>query len=129
MISGLASGLTVLKEIEELIERSIISEDEISVMHHRSCGEYGEPLRMPISPFVKSWINPIHSQENQKLPAGFPGDHEAGQVRGSVKAEHKSSIKGLVHDQSGSGATLYIEPIAVVELNNEAAGTEASGAG
>src|SRR6266545_6608202 len=36
-----------------------------------------------------------------------------------VKASHKRTIRGLVHDQSASGATLYIEPIAIVELNNK----------
>lgn len=36
-----------------------------------------------------------------------------------IKSEHKRRVEGLVHDRSGSGSTLYIEPIALVNLNND----------
>jgi DNA mismatch repair protein MutS2 len=42
-----------------------------------------------------------------------------------VKAEHRQSLPGLVHGSSSSGQTLYLEPLATVEINNEVVGLEA----
>ena len=36
-----------------------------------------------------------------------------------VKAEHKNQVSSMVHDQSSTGSTLFIEPMAVIQLNNE----------
>ena len=36
-----------------------------------------------------------------------------------VKAEHKAQVPGMVHDQSATGSTVFIEPMAIIKLNNE----------
>ena len=43
-----------------------------------------------------------------------------------VKRSSSGRFKGIVHDQSGSGATLFVEPLETVELNNELAGLRAA---
>lgn len=62
--------------------------------------------------------NLVNSSMNQYLQEPII-TMRSGRYVVPLRAEHKGRISGIVHDQSGSGATLWVEPLATVELNNE----------
>lgn len=69
---------------------------------------------------LKAKINHIlNSSENKTILQDAIVTLRNGRYVIPVKQEHKARVPGIVHDQSGSGATLFIEPQAVVNLNNE----------
>ncbi|WP_027634261.1 endonuclease MutS2 [Clostridium hydrogeniformans] len=116
-LESLCDGIVPLKKLEDDILFAIISEEEISdrasqTLYNirRSLKEKNSSIRDRINDVIRS--NSKYLQDNLYT------------VRGDryvipVKAEHKGSVPGLVHDQSSSGATLFIEPMHLVNLNNE----------
>lgn len=68
---------------------------------------------------IKTHLNRIVSSKSSALQEAII-TIRSGRYVVPVKAENKSEIPGVVHDTSGSGATVFIEPIAIVELNNKA---------
>lgn len=119
ILKELAQRLSTLHNVEQDITNAIISEDEIADRasnelmdirrHLRGANErIKEKLNQMIrsSAFQKYLQDPIVTMRNDRycLP---------------VKAEYRGSVPGLVHDQSSTGATLFIEPMAAVEMGNE----------
>ncbi len=107
------------KSLEEAIDNAILSEEEISDSAspelsriRRSIARQGASIREQLNKLIKN-------KDTQKYLQESLITQRDGRFVVPVKVEHKSEINGLVHDVSSSGATLFIEPISVVEANNE----------
>lgn len=110
--------LEPLTNLSSEIERCIISEEEVSddassTLKHirRSMGAVNDRIHSTLSGLVNGSLrtylqDPIITMRGDRycIP---------------VKAEHRSQVQGLIHDQSSTGSTLFIEPMAVVKLNND----------
>lgn len=116
-LEDLAYILTPLKKLESNIENAIVSEEEISDKAsgtlygiRRSLKEKNSSVREKINSIVRA-----NSKYLQDSLYTMRGDRYVI----PVKAEYKGAVPGLVHDQSSTGATLFIEPMSLVNLNNE----------
>lgn len=114
----LANPLSSHRMIEEEIERCILSEDEISDNASPELARIRRQMRITAER-VKEKLNSIIKSPNYQKYLQEPiVTVRNGRYAIPVKAEHRAQIGGLVHDQSGSGQTVFIEPTAVVELGN-----------
>ena len=111
-------GLEPLTPLSNEIERCIISEDEISddassALKHirRSINNLNDRVHTTLSGLVNGSLRTYL----QDALTTMRGDRYCI----PVKAEYRSQVQGLIHDQSASGSTLFIEPMAIVKLNND----------
>lgn len=107
------------RELENTIDNAILSEEELADSASRELGDLRRKInqaklrvREKLDAIIKS---PTQSKYLQETLVTM----RDGRFVVPVKSEHRSEIKGLVHDTSASGATIFIEPMAVVEANNE----------
>jgi DNA mismatch repair protein MutS2 len=118
LLSRRAEPLFCSEELIRTIDISIIGEDEISDdasaalrdIRRRIIRE-NEGVREKLQALIKD------SSSAKYLQDAIVTMRE-GRFVVPVKQEHRGAVKGIVHDQSGSGQTLFVEPLAVVEANN-----------
>ena len=103
----------------EKLERSIISETEISdaaspelAAIRRKINRAGMQLRETLDKMIKNKTTQQYLQESNVTIRD-------GRFVLPVKAEYRSQVAGLIHDTSATGQTLFIEPMAIVEANND----------
>ena len=113
------SRLVPIPALAREIRRVIISEDMISDDASPKLSQLRRSIRLTNSRIRDTLQKYITSEQYSKHLQENIVTIREGRYVIPVKAEHKNEIKGLVHDTSSSGATLFIEPIAVVEANNE----------
>lgn len=116
---NMASCLTTHRSAEDEINRCIISEDEIFDGASPALSRIRRSMRIANEKVREKLNSMIRSSSYQKYLQEPLVTIRNGRFVIPVKQEYRQQVPGLIHDQSGSGATLFIEPAAVVELGNE----------
>ncbi len=119
LLANKASGLLPHRNIEEEINRCIEGEEEIADMASAQLSRIRKNMRLTNGKVRERLNTMIRSTSYQKYLQEPLVTIRNGRFVIPVKQEYRQQVPGLIHDQSGSGATLFIEPTAVVELGNE----------
>lgn len=108
-----------LTNLKNDIERSIISEEEIADDASVSLKNIRRQIKLTNERIHNQLTSLITSQSGKTYLQDALITMRDGRYCVPVKQEHRSNVSGIIHDQSSSGSTLFIEPAAVVELNNK----------
>ena len=125
LLAAYAQNLCVLPNLEQKIKKAITSEGEVSDNASEELARIRRQLRSLQGKAREKLESIIRSPEMQKYLQDPIITIRNDRYVVPVKLEYRHQVPGLVHDQSGSGATLFIEPLAVVELANEVQRCEA----
>ena len=119
ILMGMAEVLATFPRLADNIDRCIISEDEMADSAspelrniRRGIVRQNEAIRNRLGQIISSSDNKTFLQDAIVTMRD-------GRYVVPVKAEHRGRIPGIVHDQSSTGATIFIEPQVIVNLNNE----------
>ncbi len=119
VLDPIFNALTPNKYLETAIFSAIISEDEISDNASPALADIRRKIRFQEAKVREQLEKFTRSQAHSKYLQENIITQRNGRYVVPVKSEYRSEIAGLVHDTSSSGATVFVEPMAVVEANNE----------
>lgn len=112
--SGLAPASVLTAEIRRcILEEDEVSDDASPALKHirRQIGQMNDKVHSTLSGMVNGHLRTYL----QDALITMRGDRYCI----PVKAEYRSQVPGMIHDQSSTGSTLFIEPMAIVKLNND----------
>lgn len=118
-IQGLAQVISIHKNLEEEIDRSIVSEDEMSDNASPELKRIRRSINLQNEGIRNKMNSIIASSGNKTMLQDAIVTIRQGRYVIPVKQEYKQKFPGIVHDQSATGATLFIEPQTIVNMNNE----------
>lgn len=119
IICSIAELIVVHKRLADEIDRCIISEDEMADNASPELRSIRREMVRQSEALKAKMSHIINSADNRTILQDSIVTMRNGRYVIPVKQEHRSRVPGIVHDQSGTGATLFIEPQAIVNLNNE----------
>lgn len=115
----LFESITVNKYLEDKIFSCIISEDEIADKASDLLSEIRRKIRAKSASIREKLDSMVRSPHYAKFLQEPIVTQRSGRFVVPVKSEQRGNVPGLVHDTSSSGATVFIEPISVVDANND----------
>lgn len=117
-LSRLAAGIEINSDLEKKLHKAVSHEgtlrDDASPALKNIRNQINS-IRLRIREYLQEFIR---SSNNQKMLQDLLVTERDGRYVVPVKQEYRNEVKGVVHDESASGATVFVEPLAVVEQNN-----------
>ena len=118
-LEGYFESLTTYAVLEREIDRCIIAPEQFADAATHELFHIRKQMKSVNGRIKETLQGIIHSSKSQDMLQDAVITMRRDRYCIPVKIEYKNQFKGIIHDQSSTGATVFIEPIAVVELSNE----------
>ena len=119
LIRGMTDLLVAVPDLEQEIDRCILTEDEMADAASPKLRDIRRSIRLQSEELRNKLSRIIASTENKTYLQDAIVTMRDGRYVIPVKQEHRQKFPGMIHDQSKGGQTLFIEPQAIVDMNNK----------